>query len=70
MSRDMIVENTKIIDKCSTQLKLYIKEALKTLKTSPYITKQYDKFENNLKLFNHRPMKSNLNKQNHGINKK
>ena len=40
---------------------LNIKEAIYILNESPYINKQYDNFDNTLKLFTHRPIKQKVN---------
>ena len=57
----MIVNNTKIIDTANTRKMLNIKVAIYILNKSPYINKQYDNFDDTLKLFTHRSMKQKVN---------
>ena len=64
LTREMIVNNTQIIDTSNNRKTLAIKEALHILNTSPYINKQYDNFDNTLKLFTHRTITQKLNRPN------
>ena len=53
VTREMNVNNTKIIDTANTRKMLNIKEDIYILNESPYINKQCDNFDNTLKLFTH-----------------
>ena len=53
-NREQLTDNTKIIEKATNRHHLKIKEALLILKRNPSINKQYDNFENILKLHTHK----------------
>ena len=53
-SRQLLIENTKIIAQADTKYKLLIKEALLIQKHNPSINKQFDSFPNILKLHLHK----------------
>ena len=54
LTREIIVNNTKIIEQAKDRYNLAIKEALLIMNTNPVINKQYDNFSNILRLNAHR----------------